>query len=118
MTREEGIEMVRQYDHVRPRSLDVYLEFLQMTEAEFEASVERMRDAAIWERDGAGRWRPKDSVIHHAKDPGVEAARVPSSDDRTWAPRNRHVYYNDAAPPTRREGADTRASDPRRFIVL
>ena len=36
MTREEGIEMVRRYDHVRPRSLDTYLEFLQITEAEFE----------------------------------------------------------------------------------
>ena len=118
MTREEGIEMVRQYDHVRPRSLDVYLEFLQMTEAEFEASIERMRDPAIWEREGAGHWQPRDSVIHHAKDPGVETARVTPSDDRTWAPRNRHLYYNDAAPPARRDGAGARASDPRRFIVL
>ena len=118
MTREEGIEMVRQYDHVRPRSLDVYLDFLEMTEAEFEGSVERMRDPAIWERDAAGRWLPRDSVIHHAKDPGVDAARVPPAEDRAWAPRNRHLYYNDAAPPVREAGGDGRARDERRFIVL
>ena len=109
MTREEGIEPVREYDHVRPRSLDTYLKFLGMTEAEFEAAVEPMRDRAIWDRDAGGRWRAKDSVVHHAGDAGVGAVRVPQSDDRTFARRNRQLYYNPANPP---------ATDPRLTALL
>lgn len=119
MTREEGIEMVRQYDHVRPRSLDAYLEFLEMTEDEFEAAVEPMRDRAVWERDGSGKWRAKDSVVSHVSDPWVEAARVPLSDDRTFAPRNRHLYYNDALPPVAEPRSPVRAQPSTNdFIVL
>ncbi len=121
MAREEGIEMVRQYDHVRPKSLDVYLKFLGMTEAEFEGAVERMRDPAIWERQD-GRWRAKDSVVNHALDPGVDAARVPLVEDRTFAPHNRHLYYNNRLPPLPRPAPASRADatgDPSaEFIVL
>ena len=122
MTREEGIEMVRQYDHVRPKSLDVYLKFLGMTEAEFEGALERMRDHSIWERHG-GRWHVKDSAVNYTNDSGVEADRVPQVEDRTFAPRNRHLYYNDQYPPltagsapeARSESGMSPGSD---FIVL
>ncbi len=99
MTREEGIEVVREYDHVRPKSLDFYLKFLGMTESEFEQALEPMRDLSVWEKDGKGIWRIKDSVIHHAKDAGVEAARIAQSPDRTFAVQNSRLYYNPAYPP-------------------
>jgi len=99
MTRKEGIEVVRQYDHVRPRSLDFYLKFLGMTEQEFEGALEPMRDISIWERDAKEIWRVKDSVIHHAKDPGTEVAQVPQSPDRTFSEKNRRLYYNPKFPP-------------------
>jgi N-acetyl sugar amidotransferase len=98
MTREEAIEQVRLYDHVRPRTLDTYLKFLGMTEREFEGAVEPMRDAAIWERV-AGVWRTTDSVVHHVHDPKVEAARVAPSSDRTFAAQNRHLYWTDDGRP-------------------
>jgi hypothetical protein len=87
MTREEGAEMVKEYDHVRPRSLSTYLKFLRMTEAEFEEEVGAMREESTW-------W---DSVTRHLDDPGVEAARVPQSTDRTLDPRNSHLYYTDGS---------------------
>ena len=121
MTREEGIEMVRQYDHVRPKSLDTYLEFLQMTEVEFEAAVEPMRDLSIWEKDPRGTWRVKDSVIHHANDPGIEQARIPQVDDRVFSPHNRHLYYNEAAPPIpsdAQKSVRAGAASDNGFIVL
>src|SRR6185295_1082891 len=37
MTREEGIEMVKRYDHVRPRDLDFFLDHWKMSEDEFES---------------------------------------------------------------------------------
>ncbi len=100
MTREEGIELVRQYDSVRPRSLDFYLKFLDMTEAEFEAAIEPMRDLALWQRDSKGKWSVKDSVMNHINDLEVEQARVtPQSTDRVFGLNNRHLYYNPQHPP-------------------
>ena len=78
MTREQGIEMVVKHDAARPRDLDLLLEFLGMTEVEFERLVEHLRDERIWGHDPAtGKWQPQDSIGNHRDDPGVEAARLP-----------------------------------------
>ncbi len=77
MTREQGIEMVARYDHVRPSDLDIFLKASGMTEEEFMANVEPMRDPAIWAKDGNGEWRAKDCVANHLDDPEVAAVRVP-----------------------------------------
>lgn len=82
MTREEGIEMVKKYDHVRPSDLDIFLKFVGMTEKEFLDSVEHLRDPRIWEKDDKGNWHIKDSVANHINDPGVDKARLPLVDDR------------------------------------
>jgi N-acetyl sugar amidotransferase len=99
MTRAEGIEMVRRYDHVRPRSLDGYLEFIGMSDADFDDAVEPMRDPTIWRREAGGPWRVTDSVVNHPNDPGVDEARVVQSEDRTFSARNRRLYYSDAPQP-------------------
>jgi N-acetyl sugar amidotransferase len=98
LSREEGVELVRQYDANRPRSLDGYLRFLRITEQEFLDWVEPMRDKSIWQKQG-GRWVATDSVVDHAKDPGVARARVPlvPPQERTFSPRNRHLYYSAAS---------------------
>jgi N-acetyl sugar amidotransferase len=111
MTREEGIELVRQYDHARPGSLDTYLEFMGLEESDFLAAVEGQRDPEIWEPDGAGGWRARDAVWRHPADARVEAARVPLGDDRTFAAHNAHLYW----PLDRR---DSQAPVRERFEVL
>jgi len=121
MTREEGVEMVRRYDHVRPRTLDTYLKFLGLTEEEFYDWIEPLRDLDIWEKNARGEWVAKDSVVNHVHDPGVEAARVPQSPDRTFAPWNRHLYYYEEEAPTAAQvPAPLREAqnDPLDFIVL
>jgi len=121
MTREEGIEMVRQYDHVRPSSLDVYLDFLGMTEAELESAIEKDRDPAIWEKNSSGKWTLKDSVVNHVDDEQVEAARLPlvPEDDRTFGRNNRHLYYSDKfqpLAPSERRGVSRDSEEG--FIIL
>ena len=83
MTREEGISMVMKHDPVRPSDLDLWLRFVGMTEAEFIASVDHLRDPNMWEKDSAGKWRIKDSIGNHTKDEGVNAARLPLAEDRS-----------------------------------
>ena len=80
MTREQAIDMVAHYDHVRPSDMDVFLRSTGMSEAELMAFVEPMRDPSIWEKAGDGRWRARDSVANHRNDPGVEEARAPLVD--------------------------------------
>lgn len=98
MTREEGVEQVMKYDAVRPRTLETYLKFLGVTEEEFYAWVEPMRDPEIWGRNGRGDWVVKDTVANHTHGPQVEAARVPlvEPEQRTFHPNNRHLHYSEA----------------------
>jgi N-acetyl sugar amidotransferase len=99
LTREEGIELVQRYDPVRPRTLDTYLQFLQITESEFNAWIEPMRDLDVWEKNSEGEWAVKDTVANHVQDPGVEAARVPlvPLEDRTFGENNRGFYWREEA---------------------
>lgn len=118
MTREEGIELVREYDHVRPRSLDVYLDFLDVTEDEFEASIENMRDPLIWEKKD-GVWQVKDSVCNHIEDSSVEASRLPlvEPEERTFGELNKSMYYSKNFVPSVVDDTYVGCSDDE-FLVL
>lgn len=81
MTREEAIDMVEKYDHVRPTDLDIWLRFVGTTEAEFLDYLAPMRDKDIWAREN-GEWVVKDSVVNHKKDEGVDKVRLELLKDR------------------------------------
>ncbi|MBI2642561.1 MAG: N-acetyl sugar amidotransferase [Candidatus Wildermuthbacteria bacterium] len=93
MTREEGIEMVKRYDSVRPSDLDLYLKFMGMTEEEFEASIGHLRDPQIWENQSR-TWVAKDSIANHVNDEGVNAVRLPLVEDRAPIPPSKQPYYS------------------------
>jgi N-acetyl sugar amidotransferase len=97
MTREEGISMAMQYDHVRPSTLDFYLGYLGIREQDLLQWIEPLRDADVWTRDTQGRRVRKDAVGNHINDAGVEAARLPRlpEQDQTLGANNRHYYYSD-----------------------
>jgi N-acetyl sugar amidotransferase len=56
MSREEGIEMVRRYDHVKPRDLVRWLDYVGMTEAEFDRIADKFRSPRVWRRSASGAW--------------------------------------------------------------
>ena len=61
MTREQGIEMVRRYDHVKPRrDLGRWLAYVGMTEEEFDVVCDRFRDPRVWRQED-GYW-VKDNI--------------------------------------------------------
>lgn len=54
MTRKEGIEMVRKYDHVKPRrDMERWLKYVDMTEEEFDAICDRFRDPRVWKKENS-----------------------------------------------------------------
>ena len=62
MSRAEGIEAVRRYDHVKPmRDLHRWLEYVGMDEAEFDRVADTFRDKRVWTQDASGAWR-KDNI--------------------------------------------------------
>jgi N-acetyl sugar amidotransferase len=57
MTREQGIEMVRRYDSVKPRSdLKRWLSYVDMSEEQFDAICDGFRDSRVWGRTPDGEW--------------------------------------------------------------
>ena len=56
MTRDRGVEMVRKYDHVKPRrDLERWLGYVGMTEDEFDRVCDTFRDPRVW-RVEDGQW--------------------------------------------------------------
>jgi N-acetyl sugar amidotransferase len=101
MTREEGIAMVKRYDHREPKSLPTYCDFLGISKDDFYRIVEPMRESQIWEKTGEGAtdWRVLDSVDRHSIGEKEEAVRVKQSEDRVFSGWNRQLYYNPENPP-------------------
>ncbi len=61
MTREEGIEKVRQYDHVLPSDIKRWLEYVDMDLAEFFAVRDTFRSPKVWAKNESGEW-VKDNI--------------------------------------------------------
>jgi hypothetical protein len=48
MTRDEGIEMVRKYDHVVSDDLSYWLDYVEMSSEEFWQTADTFRDPRVW----------------------------------------------------------------------
>ena len=120
MTREEGVELVQQYDRVKPSTLDMYLNFLQVTELEFFFFFYPMRDKEIWQKDDGGRWVVNDTVANHNQDTGIENARVPLVDkeDRTFGRNNRGLFWRDHQVAGGSDQDRSGNSQPGKFTIL
>jgi N-acetyl sugar amidotransferase len=60
MTREEGIEMVRKYDHVVSSDLDYWLKYVDLSESDFWQTADTFRDPRVWWIEN-GEWH-KDNI--------------------------------------------------------
>lgn len=76
MTREQGIDLVRAYEPVKPHDSSLFANWLGITEDELFAEIERFRNPRYWEQVEEG-WRLRDSITRHVKDPGVDEVRLP-----------------------------------------
>jgi N-acetyl sugar amidotransferase len=103
LTREQGLEVVKHYDHVTPRTLDYYCEFMGISKEKFYQCVEHQRDPNIWSKDASGKWVTTDSILSTKDDPEVEKHRIQPSSDQCFSEENRHLYYNAYNPPAEDE---------------
>lgn len=61
LTRADGIELVRQKDHIKPKDLLRWLEYVDMTEDEFDEIADSFRDKRVWTKNSSGVWE-KDNI--------------------------------------------------------
>lgn len=100
MSREQGMDLVREYDSREPSSLESYCDFLGIKKSKFYSLVEEQRDSKIWQKPPDGVWRTKDAVwIKKFPDEETEYSRVAKSNDETFSELNRHLYFNPENPP-------------------
>lgn len=79
MTRKQGMELVQNYHEKKPADTQLFLDWLGMDEDEFWEHIDNFRDPEIWEHN-MGNWTLKDSILHHADEPGVEDMALPLID--------------------------------------
>ena len=56
LTREQGVEMVRKYDHVKSSDLKRWCKYTGMTEEEFDNIADIFRDPRVWWKDKQNNW--------------------------------------------------------------
>jgi len=62
MTRDQALNLVRMFDNQYPEEfIELYLEYYQMTQAEFDTVIDRYANQALFEKID-GRWQPKFTV--------------------------------------------------------
>lgn len=56
MTREQGMELVKQYSVIAPQHLSLFLDWLGITENSFHYIIDQHRNPALWERNDNWDW--------------------------------------------------------------
>ncbi|MCK9285615.1 MAG: N-acetyl sugar amidotransferase [Rhodocyclaceae bacterium] len=77
LSREAGIRLALDHAARPPQDLPLFLDWLGMERAEFDALIDAQRDPRAWAQRN-GRWELQDSVAHHADAPGVDDVRLAS----------------------------------------
>lgn len=75
MTRDEGIEMVREFDHVIPGDIQRWVEYVDWPRSRFDREADRFRDPRVWAQDERGNWM-KDSIWEFDRRRGAERVMV------------------------------------------
>ncbi len=61
LSREKGIELIKEMDHIKPDDLHRWLKYVDMTEDEFDRIADHFRDPRVWEWSEKNKWT-KDNI--------------------------------------------------------
>ncbi|QWD72730.1 N-acetyl sugar amidotransferase [Polynucleobacter sp. UB-Raua-W9] len=83
ISREQGIDLVKRYQDIYPDDINIFLEWLEMDEAQFWSHADQWRDPSIWSNTTSG-WIMLDSIANSVSDSLVEKARLDVSGDHDF----------------------------------
>jgi hypothetical protein len=59
MRREQGINLVNQYTSIAPKNLQLFLNWMGITETAFHVIIDQHRNPEIWKRNDDWKWTLK-----------------------------------------------------------
>jgi hypothetical protein len=68
MSRDEGVKIIRNMDHVKPNDLERWLTYVGMSEQEFDEIADSFRDDRVWHIKDGLWW--KDDILGKSKSYG------------------------------------------------
>lgn len=81
MTREEGINLVKNLKQTEPEDLDIFLKWVEFTNEEFKSYYWNKRDTSIWKKNKNEEWILRDSIENHIIGDHIEKARLENIED-------------------------------------
>ncbi|ELV8728974.1 N-acetyl sugar amidotransferase [Vibrio fluvialis] len=63
ISKSEGLVLIKKYIEVKPKALEVFLDWVGLSEEEFMSFVDQFRDPSAWEKKEDGGWVCKGSVL-------------------------------------------------------
>ncbi|OGI11762.1 MAG: LPS biosynthesis protein [Candidatus Margulisbacteria bacterium GWF2_35_9] len=66
MTREQGIKLVKQFSTIKPNNLNLFLDWIGMTENSFHFIIDKHRNKQIWKRNEHWEWELTQNIIPDA----------------------------------------------------
>lgn len=92
LTREEGLQLIKEYDSKEPSTLEFYCNFLGITKEEFYKIIEPMRDKSI-QRKINNKWEFIDQVWKDVESNNTDTISP------IFRPEYAEMYYNPRNPP-------------------
>lgn len=65
LSRADGLKLIKKYIGVKPKALNVFLEWLDISEDEFNKLITPFRDPNIWNQLSDGNWQLKESIFDY-----------------------------------------------------
>lgn len=81
MTRENAIAVVSKYHDKIPKDLDLFLEWIGMSEQEFWKTLDEHRNPNVWHKENDGSWVLLDSILSHEYEEGLDEVRLDAVDN-------------------------------------
>lgn len=95
LTREEGISFVKKYQDVKPdpKTIKLFMDWIEMDEKEFWTHIDNFRDPRIWEKiatfsshsresgNPCTGWQVRDTILNHSDNEGIDAVRLEKKEE-------------------------------------
>lgn len=82
LTREEGIELIRNYVTRGPENLSLFLDWIGMKESAFKFIINLHRNSQIWQRNNNWEWELKTDLLPKGEDlEEIEKQRLGKTED-------------------------------------
>lgn len=65
ISKEDGYNLIKKYLYVKPNSLKIFLDWINISEEKFFNLIEPFRDPNVWKKNSKGTWSCIGSILEH-----------------------------------------------------